>query len=568
MSRHAVPDHRLVPKLTEELQKLPRNARRVQKRIVEEALRTVVKRIIASQETGAGFSIDALLREFLAEYNDRILGHGLLTLPQSFNDTEAFFNFNEKPTPHLLLRPEKDHIFSFGDFLDFATDPARSEADAPDRLAALPEGIIHSFTPLGDVHDTAFLHSDSERFITAGFTLVRLGAEVNWVMLGGPVCDLALETQKLRDKGFKMEGRPPEKRFIDCDPSLELRAEPLQGSDDIWKTVFAGRFNLTTRRFVSRSVFVDHGNHYFVLGDDPTILGKDSVEALTPDEHQRLESMAAQMAKYALQYEIVSTCLLLPAYFAHRITLVRETSRPTSLAAADTTLHRTLAAVPESARPKIRRVAALEIIDVNPTPRLRAYSHPSYKVEVDGFWRRLRPGQMGRDASGAPIAGRTWVRGHMRWRDLPSRPATIYVKSTLSSARARAAALSASNASATVVRDVVPNIPPETHSDEGGAGASLYVMRCPLMDDDVFKIGWTSKPPRARAEELSRATGVPLSFVVVESWRTNEPRLVENMVHEALSEFRISTRREFFKAPFQEIRRRIVAIVEGRPVSA
>jgi hypothetical protein len=487
-----------------------------------------------------------------------------MTMPLSFNDTEGFFAFADQPAPHMLLRPEKDHLFSFGDFLDFATDPARLEPEMTDRLSALPEGVIHSFTPIGDIHDTAFLHSDSQRFVTAGFTLVRHGAEVNWLMLGGSVCDLAHATEKLRANGFQMEGRPPEKRFIDVAPTLELRAEPLGNADDVWKTLFAGRFNLKTRRFDSRAVFVDHGNHYDVVSDDPMVFGKDSVEALTGDERRKMDTFAQRLAGFALQFEIVSTCLLLPAYFAHRITLVRETVRPTALANADQATRRAVAAEPESARPQVRRVAALEIIDANHAPRVRAYSRPSFKVEVEGFWRRLGPGQIGRDQFGNQIAGRTWVKGHMRWRDLPERQSTIYVKSTLASARARAAALAASDSAVTAVGETLPDLPAEDHAEEAQAGACLYVMRCPLMDEDVYKIGWTSKHPRDRADELSRATGVPLAFVVVESWQTDEPRLVEAMAHEALSAFRVNARREFFRVPFEEIRKRITTVFATR----
>ena len=178
LSQRAIPDHRLVPGVVERLQKLPRNQRRVQKRAVNEALKTTYRRIVACQQSGAGFAIDEQLREYLVEYNDRVLGHGLLTLPMSFNDTEGFYEFHEKPTQHLLLRQEKDHLFSFGDFLDFATDPARTEDEAAKGLGGLPEGVIHSFTPIGDVHDTAFLHPDSGRFVMA---VVRHDTEVNWM---------------------------------------------------------------------------------------------------------------------------------------------------------------------------------------------------------------------------------------------------------------------------------------------------------------------------------------------------------------------------------------------------
>ena len=62
-------------------------------------------------------------------------------------------------------------------------------------------------------------------------------------------------------------------------------------------------------------------------------------------------------------------------------------------------------------------------------------------------------------------------------------------------------------------------------------------MRCPAMDNDIYKVGWTAKEPAQRAEELSRATGVPLFLVVVESWALENTRVAERLAHGALSAF-------------------------------
>jgi hypothetical protein len=83
------------------------------------------------------------------------------------------------------------------------------------------------------------------------------------------------------------------------------------------------------------------------------------------------------------------------------------------------------------------------------------------------------------------------------------------------------------------------------------------------MEEDVYKVGWTSKSPKTRAEELSKATGVPLSFIVVESWKVRDPKLAETMAHEALVSCRITGRREFFKASYDVIRTHISAVVSS-----
>jgi hypothetical protein len=52
-------------------------------------------------------------------------------------------------------------------------------------------------------------------------------------------------------------------------------------------------------------------------------------------------------------------------------------------------------------------------------------------------------------------------------------------------------------------------------------------MRCSAIESNVYKVGWTAKSFQERADDLSRATGVPLFFVVVDSWRVRQPRIAE-----------------------------------------
>lgn len=49
----------------------------------------------------------------------------------------------------------------------------------------------------------------------------------------------------------------------------------------------------------------------------------------------------------------------------------------------------------------------------------RTRAAPDHQVEVQGFWRRLRETSFGRGPDGTPVAGRTWVQAHLRYRDKP-----------------------------------------------------------------------------------------------------------------------------------------------------
>ena len=559
----AVPDHRLVSSFMDKLGRRPSNERRVENKIIRRALEAVHARMLVDQDSGAGFPIDKQLREYALEYNDRQLGHGLLTLPISFNVFEGFFDFKViDPAPLFVLRPEKDHLFSLSDFLDFATGGDRP-TDTLDGVATIPEGIINNYTPVGDVRELAFLHADSNRFVVGGTTMVRHGDQLHWAMIGGPICDLGAKTAERR-AGLPNNWYQPAsrlKQFVTPSPDLEMRAEPLQGTPDVWKTVVFGRFNISTRHHESRCIARDYGNHYQLLTDDPAQFNIRDLKDLMPQQTDQLKGFAEELDRNGLLFEIAETLFLLPTYFRFRIKLVREQERPTALADMKPKERRHVAKVHTSAKILIRRVATLEIIDPGRRPLLRKYTPPSFRVEVEGFWRRLSPDATGKDALGNAVRGRTWVKGHLRWRDRPQRISTIYIKNSIAVAKAKAAALIASDPSAFTIDAVVPETvePPSTKPDNDGGW--LYVMRCPLMEEDVYKVGWTSKSPKARAEELSKATGVPLSFIVVESWQVADPKLAEAMAHEALASFRISGRREFFKASYDVIRTHLSTMV-------
>jgi hypothetical protein len=562
--KHTVPDHRSIPFLKERLAKRPRNQRRFEKRIIAKALVAIHGQMLADSDSGAGYPIDNLLREYLLEYNDRALGHGLGTMPTSFNVFEGFYEFKTvDPAFFFAIKPEKDHLFSLSDFLDYATGAERS-ADAIRSLMNLRSGVIYNFTPVGEIRELAFLHSDSSRFVIAGFAMIRHDEQLYWSMIGGPICDLPEETRKLKLEPIRIEGTPKEKAYLEFDPNLELRAEPLIGTDDVWKTVVYGRFNLRTEKHEVRAIAKDYGKFYRYVVDDPETFGVRDPDKLTNQQRDALQAMIEKLEDEGLFFEIAETCFQLPAYYAFRITLVRETKKATAIATLSPTSTRKMLSVAPDKRPTFRTVASLEVVDLGNPTLVRAYSPPRYKVEVDGFWRKIDPNTFGKDIFGNPAKGRTWVKGHLRWRDRPLRPSTVYVKRTIASAKAKSAAIIASDPSAFVVGDVLPPVFPVEIEPENENEGWLYVMRCPLMDDDVYKVGWSSRPPKNRAEELSKATGVPLAYIVVESWKAEGARQIETAAHQALAEFRINPRREFFKAPFEKIRVAIAAIMDQR----
>lgn len=74
----------------------------------------------------------------------------------------------------------------------------------------------------------------------------------------------------------------------------------------------------------------------------------------------------------------------------------------------------------------------------------------------------------------------------------------------------------------------------------------VYVLANPAMPG-LYKIGFTTRSPMARAAELSKWTGLPGDFHVEYYGEFESPALIEKSVHDAFSEQRVTLAREFFR---------------------
>lgn len=83
-------------------------------------------------------------------------------------------------------------------------------------------------------------------------------------------------------------------------------------------------------------------------------------------------------------------------------------------------------------------------------------------------------------------------------------------------------------------------------------GGWVYVLSNPSMPN-MFKIGMTTNNPKARAKEISSATGVPTPFQIEASFHCDNPAKSEAAIHKALSGWRVSESREFFNLDLEEI---------------
>lgn len=385
----------------------------------------------ATMENGAGLAMDQAVRSFFAEFNSRLFNHGGRSLPLSFNVLEAFVAYDAELIM-FRLRDEKDHLFSFSDFIDFVTS-----SDAPsDPFACvddLEEAVIYNFTNLDDPHDLTFSTTTDEEYGIAGVSMIRQGDELAVIVLAGRHADLEAESASIG--GIEVVfANQPEKDGLRTHPDLDRRAEPLLENRDLWKTIALARFSLSAQTEDVRYVLVDHGDFYDVSTDDYDATS-DAKEA--PEEQRAREAkQLREIEQRRVLFEVAKTAMLLPAYFAFKLTLVRSEKTETALGTSGAKAlgnFRVREAIPPKSRITFRRVSALRVIGGS-SSAARRFTAPRFRVPVDGFWRHI-PGRVGRDAEGRPVDGRTWVKAHERWRELPERPIQVLVKSRVAVAR-------------------------------------------------------------------------------------------------------------------------------------
>ena len=529
----------------------------------------------AQQRSGAGYEADKVLRHFQKEYNTRWMTQGTKSFPSSFEVGEAFFT-TRRDFAGLFLLPERDYLISFTDFLDFAT-AADAPATAIDRAYALEDQVIYNISSL-DRPDALLLETDTcSSFGFAAANMVRRGDELAMLLVLGEQRPREDTDRILRDVTWvRLNPNKPHLKSVDLADN-----EPMHLADsELLRTLALVRFNLKERRVESRQLMHELTKSFHVISDNELMFPRraDGTLGGVASATEKLDALGSV-------WEIAKTLVMLPSYLAARIDVMKTEEHLTQLGTELRTSMKAKRAVEHAttdSRVLHRRISAIRV--VRSVPLLlegRSYHAPVFQVPVEGFWRRFSDAtRQGHDENGEVVVGRTWVRAHIRHKDkeVPTEPKVVYIKASLSVARQRLERFRKGAASVTGVPPVVqkehaiapgavaPSASP-TPSDfsppTGAApvGAYLYVMRCPAHGRDIFKVGFTDRDPEVRARELSSATASPTHFLVVQAWAVSEGASAEKAAHEFLERFRLAGNREFFQAPYAELRRGIESAI-------
>jgi hypothetical protein len=324
------------------------------------------------------------------------------------------------------------------DFLDVVTSGLIDGAAAVGKLRDLPDGVIHNFSILEDVRSLHIDDASGERFYFSGVALVRNDRHLAWVLVGGvPVGDRAKTTKLMREdlmRKFRRNVPDIGRNFEHLKKEVDSRQIGLlEGTEDLWRTTAWGIFNLDTLSHELRILGRGTNDLTMYACDNPALEKLDEGDAEVLSRHSALFAFA-------------DTAFKLPAYFAARVHLLREVK----VNPMDRRRGRHLSKDDIRALSKFKVVKALDVVALGrkTTPATHVFSPPEFRVEVDGYYRKIAPTHVGQTPDGKPITGRTWVRKHVRWRSLPERtePRTITVKSSVIGAIETARESAASNA--------------------------------------------------------------------------------------------------------------------------
>lgn len=469
-----------------------------------------------------------MLREYNSEYNSRVINGGLEDLPGSFNVAEAFNKFLP-PSATFEILPEKDNLFSFIDFIDHITSDTVDFTE-DDIRKHTKNGIIYSYNSTSDPKNLTFSTSSKKSYGFSSVSIVRFKNELSMILLAGRICDLKTETENIRRQSESME-RFSHRAQLQPDADRVIQAEPLSEGSDLWKTVVLARFDLDTKTIDVRYVYEDWGQFYQGVSDDRNSYIKYNGEFINNTVKAAYENSTNRLDEYEAIFELCKTCLMLPKYFDAREEDVTIERHPTDFLDFRKKLSNSkfISLVNPSHHISLRNVSVLPKLD-RISPSNSEFYAPNYRIETKGFWRKLAPTAVGQDKNGKSIHGRTWVSQTESWVEEVDSPASV-----------------------------VESRPLKGNPENAGF---IYVMRSAAHQKNIFKVGLTRRNAALRASELTRTTGSPDHFLVVQEWQVSDCVLAEKLIHEELQSYRINPGREFFMADYSVVRSAIDAVIE------
>ncbi|MBZ0258462.1 GIY-YIG nuclease family protein, partial [bacterium] len=393
-------------------------------------------------------------------------------------------------------------------------------------LDVIEEDVIYSYDVVGDTGEY-IVSADGSCIAIVGLSMIRHGDELSVILLAGenppypPDNDLSI----ILSDGHPSKGH----ESVSPSSSNTLKDRYLSGLTNYSKILLLTRFNLLTEKHDLRYINIDTGQSFLVFSDD-TSLCDDIVDMEVVAKLK--ENNLSVLKRYSQLFSALTSLIYLPVFFIDEKTRVINTNFITEL---ETCRQHVLVqqASNEFERKDLifnRSICCMKNIhsDNGIEFEKKNIKTQDFQFESSGFWKSIRPHEIGEDKNGNPIVGKTWVE----------RRESCSVKCPES-----------------FVLDIAPQ--KLIGSDPG----IIYIIRSPSHGIDIYKIGLTRRHTDERASEISSATGVPIPFDVLANWNVKDCRMIEKEVHKQLEPYRLNRRREFFRTSLSNIIKTIEQVI-------
>ncbi|MGC4057841.1 MAG: GIY-YIG nuclease family protein [Chitinophagaceae bacterium] len=479
------------------------------------------KIVIIQNRNGLDRLNENTLRYYLMEYAGRFINLGPASLPASFNTLEPFFFYNHANSIIQLHKEEESYGISLVDFLDYVTakDFDLSKIDFENNI---PEKVIFHFTFTSGWDEINF-SNNGKHFLIGGLSLVRQGKDVSILMQAGENYNAEEAGEYLKQQNSISLNKfiTPQKKALGLhvDDGRSSQIVNFNGRDDLWSHNIGVLFDLKERDIDLRFVARDENIKFTMLTDDFSAISgsKDILEKNKISE--RYNGYLNELSKYDAVFDFAKYCLAIPYYVFEKENRIVDVTYETRLnkVIKGPQSKREFAKVPPEYKVFAKPFYFLES-DEQAVIKNIELDDKSFKMEKRGFWKRLNADEEGFDKRGERIIGKTWVERN-----------DIYYSAPKGVTKAE-----------------------RVEIFENENAGSIYIMRQPTLEENIFKIGLTERNTQQRSKELFN-TSSPDKFFIINSYLTKERFEAERRIHQELDQYRLSTRREFFRCNLKTI---------------
>ena len=461
------------------------------------------------------------LRYYLMEFASRFLRYGPKSFPASFNTLEPFFVFNHHNSIIQLHPEEESYGISLVDFLDFVTEQ-NFDLDKIDFYENIPENVIYHFS-FTTGFDEIYFSNNGKTFIISGLSLVRHGNEASILMQAGESYDIqeANEYFKERTRSSIELTLNPSKKSLGM--HLENNEDPkvvnFTDKNDLWAHNVALLFDLKNKSIDIRFVARDENASFKLFTDDFYAIFHSQNKSSKEELKEFYGNHLKELSNYDSVFDFANYCLALPYYVfenEEKIVGVVYETRLNSIIKSPVS-KREFSTVPSEFKVFAKPLYYLESTEQTVIDSAEL-NDDSFKVEKSGLWKRLDANEEGFDKSGNKIIGKTWVERNDIYYSTPK--------------------------GVTKVQHV------EVFNNENAG--HIYIMRQPTHEENIFKIGLTKRSSEKRSKELSN-TSSPDKFFIITSYHTKDCVEAEKQIHKELENYRLTSRREFFRCDLKMI---------------